>query len=129
MKTLNKIILTSLIGAGSFNNLYSQDKTFNSKADSIYKTIKTQDNDSAYVILEDRNKDKIIDKINWIYHYPNKICLAISSLDNDYDGIFEITTKRLSDEDSLIDAGEFWKNLDDVSQTLKNESEGKHKGQ
>ena len=93
--------------------------------DSIYNFIKTHDADSSYIILEDKNKDGIIDKVIYIDYYP-KTVLSLSSLDTDYDGYFETTTKRLSYENSLIDIGVF-DNLDDSSQLLKNFPIGKYK--
>ncbi|MEK6823514.1 MAG: hypothetical protein AABY06_00620 [Nanoarchaeota archaeon] len=132
MKNLNKILFGAALCASLIiNNSYSQTnnskiKNRQIKTDSFYKEIKNLMFDSAYIILEDENKDKIIDKIIYVYYYP-KNSLKISSLDSNYDGFFETTIKRLSDENGLTDAGEFEENLNDISQSFKNKPEGKYK--
>jgi len=110
-------ILTGAITL-STGNVFGQNDSQKNKADSIYNSIKTRKADSSYVVLDDRNKDKIIDKITYIYYYP-KICLEMSSLDNNYDGFFETTTKKLSYENSWTDLKESG-NLNYLSQSFKN---------
>ena len=133
MKNLTKKIMP-FIATGiitlSNGNLFGQDSSqkieeARIKVDSIYNSVKTHEADSSYMILSDRNKDKIIDNIVYMHYYP-KICLTMSSLDNNYDGFFEITTKRILYENSWVDLEESG-SLNDVSQSLKGLSEGKYK--
>ena len=133
MKNLTKKIMpfiaTGVIALSS-GNIFGQDSSqkieeAQIKVDSIYNSVKTHEADSSYMILSDRNKDKIIDNIIYIHYYSN-ICLEMSSLDNNYDGFFEITTKRILYENSWVDLEESG-SLNEVSQSLKNLSEGKYK--
>ena len=129
MKTLNKLLGIGALSLFSNLNVEAQNKINEeyNKLDSINNIIKTQAPDSSEVILQDRNKDKIIDKIIFVYYYPNKICLSISRLDTDYDERFETTVRRLSYKNDLIYVGEFEENLDDLSKSFKNEPEGRYK--
>ena len=118
MKNLTRKIISCIIpGMLAFNagNVFGQN---GSKADSIYNSIKNHKYDSSYVVLDDRNKDKIIDKVIYMYYYP-KICLKMSSLDNNYDGFFETTTESILYENSWIDLKESG-NLDYISRSFKN---------
>lgn len=139
MKTLfNKItknvILPLIVAGGIYNLGFSQtdnQKTY-FKADSIYTKIKNQEQDSIVTILEDKNKDKIIDRVIYVNYYPNQICLEIASFDTNYDGFFETNIKKLSDKKRLIDirevaVGKAKENFNKASQCFKNESEGRYR--
>ena len=133
MKNLTKKIMPFIatgIIAFSSGNLFGQNSSqkieeAQIKVDSIYNSVKTHEADSSYMILSDRNKDKIIDNIIYIHYYPN-ICLEMSSLDNNYDGFFETTTKRILYKNFWADLEESG-SLNEVSQSLKGLSEGKYK--
>ena len=124
MKNLTKKIMPFIatgIIAFSSGNLFGQNSSqkieeAQIKVDSIYNSVKTHEADSSYMILSDRNKDKIIDSIIYMHYYP-KICLTMSSLDNNYDGFFETTTKKLSYENSWTDLKESG-NLNYLSQSF-----------
>jgi len=83
MKNLTKKIMP-FIATGiitlSNGNLFGQDSSqkieeARIKVDSIYNSVKTHEADSSYMILSDRNKDKIIDSIIYMHYYP-KNCLT-----------------------------------------------------
>ncbi len=101
---------------------------FLEKKINVYKKIKIQNTDSIKIILKDRNKDTIIDEVNYMYYFPDHSQKGVYSADEDYNGLFE-TTMRISEGKISPDLREFKKiHFNDISQCiLKYEPEGEYR--
>jgi len=82
--------------------------------------------DSIKVNLSDRNRDKKIDKVDYVCYLPKGETIRGQSQDNNFDESFEFGKYQYFDKKGLLESvGDF--SLNFLSKAVKNYSEGAHK--
>ncbi|KHO55250.1 MAG: hypothetical protein QT10_C0004G0037 [archaeon GW2011_AR19] len=132
MKKLTKILIKTGIGIFGLMNSFNangqitsaQGATPDLKINSFYSYFFNYD--SIKVNLSDRNKDKKIDKIDYICYLPKGEIISGQSQDNNFDESFETGKYRSFNKNGILESvGDF--SLNFLSKAVKNYSEGVHK--
>mgnify|MGYP001566717957 FL=1 len=123
MNKLTKILVKTSIGVFSLA-FSAQGIAQDLKINSVYSYF--FDYDSIKVNLLDRNKDKKIDKIDYICYLPEGETIRGQSQDNNFDESFETGKYKSFNKNGILESvGDF--SLNFLSKAVKNYSEGAHK--